>query len=80
MCLPTLSFDTALARAVASTILCPVTVIKTRMEYTGSGAIRQVPQAEEYALPMGCEQTNPLFASQVSKAGSRPVRSAAALI
>lgn len=39
MRLPTLSLDVALARAVASTILCPFTVIKTRMEYTGSGAI-----------------------------------------
>ena len=28
------------ARALASTLLCPVTVVKTRMEYSGKGAIK----------------------------------------
>ena len=29
-----------IARALASTLLCPVTVVKTRMEYGGAGAVR----------------------------------------
>ncbi len=31
-----------LSRALASTLLCPVTVVKTRMEYGGGDAIRCV--------------------------------------
>ena len=27
------------ARALASTLLCPVTIVKTRMEYSGKGAV-----------------------------------------
>lgn len=37
LCLP---FLTGIARALASTLLCPVTVVKTRMEYGGAGAVR----------------------------------------